>query len=90
MVETVESRTEVIARRIRELMAGRRLHGKDMAYVLGMSGTAFSRRVNGELEFLPSQIEALAQRLQVNEAYLYGFTEERAAGPLSGGGSTQQ
>jgi transcriptional regulator with XRE-family HTH domain len=83
-----ESRGAVISRRLRELMAGRRLHGKDMAHVLDMSQPAFSRRLIGELEFTPSQIERIASVLQVNEAYLYGFTDDRSPRQtVSGGGS---
>ena len=50
-----------------------------------MSQPAFSRRINGELEFTVSQIERLAQVLRVNEAYIYGFTNDRRPRPVEPG-----
>lgn len=86
--EPFEPRGAVIARRIREVMAGRRLRGKEMAHALDMSQPAFSRRLIGELEFAPSQIERIASVLQVNEAYLYGFTDDRSPRRSAPGGGS--
>ena len=83
-----ERRRDIVARRVRELIAGQRLTSLAIARQLGMSSAAFSRRTTGELEFSFSEIETLAPILGVGEAYLAGYTDERSPRrSVPGGGS---
>lgn len=80
-----ERRSDGVARRIRGLMAELQIRQKTVAEVLGYSQQALSRRTTGAVAFSVDEIETLARLFGVTEAYLYGFTNERAPGQTTGG-----
>lgn len=76
--------SEGVARRVRGLLAERRLTQADAAEALALSQQAFSRRATGRVPFQLDEIAVIARFLGVSEAALLGFAEPLGATRDSG------
>ncbi|MDN4615963.1 helix-turn-helix transcriptional regulator [Leifsonia sp. F6_8S_P_1B] len=64
------SLSQRVATRVRMLMAARRATNRELAEVLGLSERAAQRRRQGHLEFSLSELELVANWLEVDPAAL--------------------
>lgn len=60
-----------VSARVRGLLAERNTPHADMAKALGMSRTAFGRRIRSEVSFSAESIRTLASELRVPVDYFY-------------------
>ncbi|QXQ15697.1 helix-turn-helix transcriptional regulator [Skermania piniformis] len=64
-----KSRSEAVARRIREQLAGRRISASTVARQIGMTQTAISRRLVGRTDMTIDEIEAICRAAGISFEY---------------------